>query len=151
MMPSSDRKSPHSAHTDREAGITLMELLVVMVIIALLATLVAPRVIGYLGRSKADVARAQLSSIATSLELYYLDMGRYPDPEGDGLLALVDPPEDANGWQGPYFNNREGLIDPWGTAYAYTLADGTDRYVISSLGADGVVGGEGEDQDLTRS
>ncbi|WP_238934681.1 type II secretion system major pseudopilin GspG [Maricaulis parjimensis] len=133
-----------------DAGITLFEILVVMVIIALLATIVAPRVIGYVGRSKVDVAEAQMASIATSLELYYLDMGQYPDAE-EGLVALVEAPEDNPAWQGPYFSNVSGLTDPWGRPYGYALNAQTERYILSTLGRDGEVGGDGEDRDLTRS
>lgn len=134
----------------KEAGITLFELLVVLVIIALLATIVAPRVIGYAGRSKVNVATAQLASIQTSLELYYLDMGQYPS-EADGLAALVEPPEDSAAWQGPYMRNTSGLTDPWGRAYSYGLDETGERFTIGSLGRDGQPGGEGEDSDLSRS
>ncbi|WP_083635221.1 type II secretion system major pseudopilin GspG [Maricaulis sp. W15] len=134
----------------KEAGITLFELLVVLVIIALLATIVAPRVIGYAGRSKVNVATAQLASIQTSLELYYLDLGEYPT-EDEGLVALVEPPEDATGWQGPYMRNVSGLTDPWGVRYSYTLDETGERFTIGSLGRDGEPGGEGEDRDLFRS
>ena len=133
-----------------ERGITLFELLVVLVIIALLATIVAPRVIGYLGRSKTDVAQAQISSIATSLELFYLDMGRYPEAD-EGLESLIDAPADAPLWRGPYFGSSSGLTDPWGRPYLYSADETGNRFTLSSLGKDGEVGGDGEDRDLTRS
>ncbi|WP_417482701.1 type II secretion system major pseudopilin GspG [Maricaulis sp.] len=133
-----------------ERGITLFELLVVLVILALLATIVAPRVIGYLGRSKTDVAQAQMSSIATSLELFYLDMGRYPEAD-EGLAALMEAPEDSLLWRGPYFGNSSGFNDPWGRPYIYLRAEPGDRFVLTSFGRDGEEGGEGEDGDLTRS
>ena len=133
----------------KEAGITLFELLVVLVIIALLATIVAPRVIGYAGRSEVNVATAQMASIQTSLELYYLDLGQYPT-EAEGLAALVEPPEDTPGWQGPYMRNASGLTDPWGAPYSYMLDETGERFTIGSLGRDGQLGGEGEDGDLSR-
>jgi general secretion pathway protein G len=133
-----------------ERGITLFELLVVLVILALLATIVAPRVIGYLGRSKTDVAQAQLSSIATSLELFYLDMGRYPEAE-EGLAALMDAPDDSALWRGPYFGNSSGFNDPWGRPYLYLRTEPGDRFMLTTLGRDGEAGGEGEDGDLSRS
>lgn len=133
-----------------ERGITLFELLVVLVILALLATIVAPRVIGYLGRSKTDVAQAQLSSIATSLELFYLDMGRYPD-EAEGLIVLLEAPDGSAQWRGPYFGNESGLNDPWGRPYLYLRMEPGDHFTLTSLGRDGEVGGEGEDGDLSRS
>ncbi len=133
-----------------ERGITLFELLVVLVILALLATIVAPRVIGYLGRSKTDVAQAQMSSIATSLELFYLDMGRYPDAD-EGLEALMEAPDESVLWRGPYFGNSSGFNDPWGRPYIYLRAEPGDRFVLTSFGRDGEEGGEGEDGDLSRS
>ncbi|WP_417484406.1 type II secretion system major pseudopilin GspG [Maricaulis salignorans] len=145
-----DMTKPAPAARSSERGITLFELLVVLVILALLATIVAPRVIGYLGRSKTDVAQAQLSSIATSLELFYLDMGRYPDMD-EGLEALMEAPEESVMWRGPYFGNRSGFNDPWGRPYLYLRVEPGDRFTLSTLGRDGEVGGEGEDGDLSRS
>lgn len=135
----------------REAGFSLFELLVVLTIMALLAAIVAPRVIGYLGRAKEDVARSQMSNIMTSLELYYLDVGRYPS-EDQGLSALVAAPQEngqtiAN-WRGPYLRDESGLIDPWGVPYAYAYEADDDRVRVISYGRDGVPGGEGEDGDL---
>ncbi|MEL7028211.1 MAG: type II secretion system major pseudopilin GspG [Pseudomonadota bacterium] len=130
-----------------QAGVTLFELLVVLAILAFLATLIAPRVVGYLGRAKTDVARAQISNIAASLELYYLDLGRYPTTE-EGLGALVDGPATAIGWRGPYFKDAIGLTDPWGRAYGYVSEVSGDIFEIYSLGRDGAEGGEGEDADI---
>jgi len=150
MMWFTENKRARANIRDKEAGITLFELLVVLVILALLATIVAPRVIGYLGRSKADVAQAQMSSIATALELYYLDMGAYPSDD-DGLIVLVEAPADDTSWQGPYFGNESGLVDPWGANYGYVLDESGSRFTLTSLGRDGEVDGEGEDRDLIRS
>lgn len=145
-----DMTKPGAPVKASERGITLFELLVVLVILALLATIVAPRVIGYLGRSKTDVAQAQLSSIATSLELFYLDMGRYPD-EDEGLTALLEAPEGSALWRGPYFGNSSGFNDPWGRPYLYLRMEPGDRFALTTFGRDGEAGGEGEDGDLTRS
>ncbi|MBO6797775.1 type II secretion system major pseudopilin GspG [Maricaulis sp.] len=151
MMQSIDLKDKYTGARPRDAGLTLVELLVVLLIITAIAALVAPRVMGYVGRSKTDVATAQLASIQTSLELYYLDMSRYPT-EDEGLRVLVEPAEDGQpGWRGPYFRNESGLIDPWGNAYIYERAESGDGYVIGSLGRDNAPGGEGEDSDLSRS
>ena len=143
------KRFPASRRARAQSGVTLFELLIVLVIIGLLATLVAPRVIGYLGRSKSDVARAQLSSIATSLELFYLDLGRYPS-EAEGLAALVEPPEeDGEAWQGPYLRNQTGLTDPWGEAYLYRLSDeGPAQFTVLTYGRDAEEGGDGEDRDI---
>ena len=150
-MQSTDLKNKAGQSSKREAGLTLVELLVVLLIITAIAALVAPRVMGYVGRSKTDVATAQLASIQTSLELYYLDMSRYPTEE-EGLRALVEPANDEQvAWRGPYFRNESGLIDPWGNAYTYEQSETGDGYVIGSLGRDAAPGGEGEDRDLSRS
>lgn len=140
----------YRSNQGREAGLTLFEMLVVLAIIALLATFVAPRVIGYLGRSKVDVAEAQMASIATSLELFYLDMGRYPELE-EGLVALVEAPDEEGPWRGPYFGDADGLTDPWGRPYIYSFDEATDRFTIQTLGSDGEIGGDADDQDLSRS
>lgn len=134
-----------------EAGFTLFELLVVLAIMALLAAIVAPRVVGYLGRAKSDVAQSQMSNLVTSLELYYLDVGRYPSQE-QGLDALLTAPEEDGepvpGWRGPYLRDEAGLTDPWGRAYTYAYDAETDRIQVFSYGRDGEPGGEGEDGDL---
>ena len=146
-----DLNKKTSRATTHDAGLTLVELLVVLLIITAIAALVAPRVMGYVGRSKTDVATAQLASIQTSLELYYLDMSRYPTAE-EGLRALIEPAEEGQpGWRGPYFRNESGLTDPWGNPYTYQRAETGDAYVIGSLGRDNAPGGEGEDSDLSRS
>ncbi|WP_300528956.1 type II secretion system major pseudopilin GspG [Maricaulis sp.] len=135
---------------DKEAGITLLEILVVLLIVALLAALVAPNVIRYLGQSRSQVAEAQMASIATALELYYIDMGRYPGEE-DGLIVLVEAPENDPVWQGPYFREASGLTDPWGRPYLYELGETGDQFTIRTLGSDGEEGGEGDNADLSRS
>ncbi|MEM8627569.1 MAG: type II secretion system major pseudopilin GspG [Pseudomonadota bacterium] len=133
-----------------QRGLTLVELLVVLAILAFLATLVAPRVVGYLGRAKTDTARAQLANIATALELYAIDLGGYPRPE-DGLGRLVTADDGDPLWLGPYLKDQEGLIDPWGRDYLYTLnAQGT-AFTVGTLGRDGIEGGTGEDADLAKN
>lgn len=130
-----------------QAGLTLFELLVVLAILALLATIVAPRVVGYLGRAKADVARSQAASIAASLELFFLDFGRYPS-DAEGLGALLAEPGDTQTWRGPYFKEASGLIDPWGKPYLYSVDAGGEAFTVTSYGRDGVEGGEGDDADI---
>ncbi|MEM9421660.1 MAG: type II secretion system major pseudopilin GspG [Pseudomonadota bacterium] len=146
MKPYTDtiRFSKHN-----QIGLTLFELLVVLAVLALLATLVAPRVIGYLGKAKSDIARGQMANIASALELYALDAGRYPTDE-EGLTALVVAPEGATVWLGPYLREEKGLTDPWGREYLYSVDESTLLFTVSSLGRDGVEGGEGEDADLSK-
>lgn len=133
----------------RQKGLTLFELLVVLAILAFLATLVAPRVIGYLGRAKSDIARTQAANIASSLELYYLDFERYPSKQ-DGLGALVAAPENATGWRGPYLKDESGLTDPWGRPYLYETNEDGESFEVVSLGRDGAEGGDGENADIRK-
>lgn len=151
MKLSSEQATSRRKGRDSEAGLTLLEMLIVLAIVALLGALIAPNVMRYLGQSKIEVAEAQMSSIATSLELFYLDVGRYPDVDEEGLAALVEAPDDLESWQGPYFRDASGLVDPWGRPYGYALQPAGNRFTLTSLGADGATGGDGENGDLTRS
>jgi len=130
----------------REAGFTLVELLVVLVILGLLAALAGPRVIGYLGAARSDTAELQLESFAQALDLYRLDTGAYPSSE-DGLEALIEAPAGVSGWNGPYLDRNELPDDPWGNAYVYR-SDGGGAFELLSLGSDGRPGGEGEAADV---
>jgi general secretion pathway protein G len=131
-----------------EDGFTLVELLVVLGIIAMLAALVAPQVIRYLGQARSDTASAQLKNVESALELYYLDNGQYPSKE-EGLAALVAAPASAKAWRGPYLKRKDGLTDPWGKTFAYNFPGEKGQYDVFSLGRDGQPGGDGEDKDLT--
>jgi general secretion pathway protein G len=134
-----------------QSGLTLFELLVVLAILAMLATLIAPRVIGYLGRAKADIARAQAANIAASLELFYIDFGRYPLSQ-EGLTALLKQPSSSETgyWRGPYFKDETGLTDPWGRQYVYEVDEAAQSFAIISLGRDGNEGGDGDDADIRK-
>lgn len=131
----------------KEAGFTLVELLVVLVILALLAALVGPRVVGYMDRSKVKTAHVQIAAYQTALELYHLDMGRYPLTT-EGLMALGKTPLGAQGWAGPYLD-RPVAPDPWGTPYDYEAAADGQSYHLRSFGADGRAGGAGDDADIS--
>jgi general secretion pathway protein G len=146
----SRRRSQTRAHRglrQGEAGFTLVELLVVMVILVLLASLVAPRVMGYLGSSRSKTAKVQIENLSTSLELFKLDTGRYPTAR-EGLQALVQPPPGMRNWNGPYLKKDQVPLDPWGNPYRYRHPGERGDFDIMSLGADNREGGQGEDQDV---
>jgi len=127
-------------------GFTLIELLVVLAILTLLAGLVGPRVLNQLGGAKSKTAGVQIADLDKSLELFKLDVGRYPSTE-EGLDALVKRPGSVNGWTGPYL--KGGVpTDPWGHPYRYANPGASGGLDIVSLGADGAPGGEGENADI---
>lgn len=137
-----ERKGP-----SKPQGYTLVELLVVLAILGLLVALAAPRVIKYLGGAKTDTARIQIEKLGGVLDLYRLEIGRYPT-EQEGLEALVERPPQVDAWNGPYLKNRQSLIDPWGIPYAYRSPGEHGEYDLYTLGADGKDGGDGEDRDV---
>ncbi len=131
----------------REAGFTLVELLVVLIILGLIAAFAAPQVIKFVGGAKTDSARIQIERLSAVLDLYRLQVGRYPGDEG--LNALMEQPADAPNWDGPYLKKADSLIDPWGRPYLYRFPGEHGDYDLYTLGADGQEGGEGESRDLT--
>ena len=129
-------------------GFTLLELLVVMVIIGLLASYVAPRFFDQIGKSEIKAARAQIDAFEKALAAYRLDTGHFPGSE-QGLKALVERPTDEPKWSGPYLA-KALPADPWGRAYLYRLPgeQGHD-YELMSLGKDGQPGGTGDNADVS--
>jgi general secretion pathway protein G len=130
----------------------LIEMIVVIVVIAVLASLVGPMVFGNVADAKIQAARAQIEMFGLALDNYRLDSDRYPTTE-QGLAALRTAPTSdpvPRRWRGPYLQ-KEVPLDPWGRAYLYR-APGTANptsYDLYSLGRDGQVGGSGEDGDIT--
>ncbi len=127
-------------------GFTLVELLVVMVIIGLLATLVAPGLFKQFGKGQHEAAKAQVASIEQGLDKFRLDTGRYPTTQ-EGLNSLVTNPG-IEKWDGPYIKSSL-LLDPWKKPYQYQCPGQNGEYDLFSYGRDGQAGGEGQDQDIT--
>ncbi|WP_415107877.1 type II secretion system major pseudopilin GspG [Hyphomonas sp.] len=130
-----------------EAGFSLMELLVAMVILALIMGVVAPRVVGYLSRAKSQTAEVQIRNIKAAADMFLLDVGRYPTDE-EGLRALVEPRTTVTGWFGPYLQEKTIPVDPWGQPFRYSVSDDGMEVHIFSLGRDNAEGGSGEDEDV---
>jgi general secretion pathway protein G len=133
--------------THNEDGFTLVELLVVLVILALLASIIGPRVVGYLSSSRSKSAKVQVENLVTSLELFHIDVGRYPNT-AEGLKSLVEVNTSIPGWNGPYLRKAEIPNDPWGRPYLYEGSVENAPFELYSLGRDGKEGGNGEDGDI---
>ena len=128
-------------------GFTLIELLVVLVIVGLLAGLVGPRVLSYLGGAKSDTANLQIEELGAGLDLFYLETGRYPTSD-EGLIALVEQPVNVSNWHGPYLKKKTIPKDPWGRDYYYQSPGENGPYDLVSYGMDGTEGGEQNNQDI---
>lgn len=132
-----------------EAGVTLIEMMIVLVIIGIVAALIVPNVIGRPDQARVTVAQTDLRSIAASLELYRLDNRRYPTT-AQGLQALTErpslPPLPPSWADGGYLPRLP--VDPWGAPYLYRSPADKAGFELQSLGADGEEGGEGVDADI---
>jgi general secretion pathway protein G len=130
-----------------QRGFSLIELIVVLVILGLLATIVGPRVIDQLSKGKANIAKVQIADLEGALGLFRFDVGRYPTT-AEGLNALLENPGLDN-WSGPYLTKSSLPKDPWGHEYQYRSPGMHSDYDLYCLGADGVEGGEGDNADVT--
>lgn len=131
-------------------GFTLLEMLVVLVIIGLIASLVGPRLFSRVDSSKVQVAETQARLLRGAIETFRLEVGRLPTTE-EGLSVLYAAPADERSrarWRGPYLDEKVPA-DPWGNPYQYAIPgrDGLP-FAIYSHGADGKAGGEGNDADV---
>ena len=148
MLNQRARRRPGSRRSP--SGFTLIEILVVIVVIAILATLVAPNIFQHVGAAKDATAKSQIEMLGAALDAYRLDNGRYPSTE-QGLAALWEKPtsDPPANWRSPYLRKPVPL-DPWGRAYVY-LSPGQvnpQGYDLLSYGRDGKPGGDGEDEDI---
>lgn len=149
MFRSGQRKS---AKRSGDMGVTLIEMMVVLVIIAIIAALIVPNVIGRPDEARVVVAKSDIQTLAAALELYRLDARSYPTTE-QGLDALVHRPVLApvpESWaEGGYLGNLPQ--DPWGNSYIYVSPGRSSGFDLMSLGADGAAAGEGVNADLTNA
>ena len=129
-------------------GMTLIEILVVLVLLSVIMTVVAGNYIGRGEKAKADAAKIEMGQISQTLDLYKLEIGRYPTTQ-EGLQALIAAPAGVTNWNGPYWKKATLPKDPWGNEYKYTSPGAKGPYDIVSYGADGKDGGEGPNRDIT--
>ncbi len=141
--------SAPSIHSQR--GLTLIELMVVIVILTILASFIAPRLMGRPDEARRSQSRIQIEGLETALKMYKLDNGNYPTTE-QGLKALVEPPSSgklAGNWrEGGYLEKGKVPKDPWGNEFVYVSPGSHGEYDLSSRGADGEVGGDGKNKDI---
>lgn len=131
-----------------QRGVTLLEMLVVLVIIALLAGLVGVRLLSQVDRSKSVAAKAQVEMLKSAVESLRADIGRLPTPQ-EGLALLTDAPAGMANWFGPYIEG-EMPLDPWGRPYRFEVDASGREFYLYSLGDDDAIGGRGAAQDIGR-
>lgn len=131
-----------------EDGYTLTEMLVVIGIIALIAAVLVPTLMGQMQRARAKAARIQLENVASAVENFRSDVGHYPTTAEGGLRALLSTTGSIDGWLGPYLKDAKTLNDPWNREIKYQLATDGETFQVQSLGADGRVGGASANQDI---
>jgi len=131
-------------------GMTLIEILVVLVLIGIVLGIVGGNFIGKGEKAKADAAKIEIGQIGQTLDLYKLEIGRYPTTQ-ESLQALISAPAGVANWNGPYWKKSSVPKDPWGNEYKYVSPAQSAPYEIISLGADGKEGGEGPNKDIVSS
>lgn len=131
----------------RQDGFTLLELLVVIAILGLIAGIIGPQLLGRLGGAKSDTAKLQIADLGQTLDLFFLENGRYPTT-AEGLQALVTRPGDLPSWNGPYLRKASVPLDPWGQPYQYRAPGEHGAFDLATLGADQQPGGSGDARDI---
>ena len=137
----------HSPRPRRQRGFTILEIVIVFILLAGIMAFIGPKIFEQLGRAKSSEAKIRIQQLAGQVEMYKLEVGKYPTSLGD----LVKQPAGTEGkWNGPYAKDPD-LKDAWGNDYRYAVpgAGQGKAYDIISLGADGKDGGEGENRDVS--
>jgi general secretion pathway protein G len=140
-------RNPKRRRLKGSDGYTLTEMLVVIGIIALIAAVLTPTLMGQMQRARAKTARLQLDTVASAVELFRSDVGRYPTSQ-EGLKALIIDNAGIEGWTGPYLKDAKTLKDPWNRDIQYEAGTDGQEFKVVSLGADGKVGGVSSNLDL---
>lgn len=140
--------SRNNRRRDLTGGLSLLEVMIVLAIFALVAGLTAPRLMESFGRAKSQTALIQMTNLRSALQLYYLDVGRYPS-EAEGLEALIVAPSGSRNWQGPYLDGTNAITDPWGRRFVFRSPGTSAPFDILSYGRDGRAGGTREDSDIS--
>lgn len=143
-LPRSPSRMPRRLAT---RGFTLLEILVVLVILGMLASLVGPQVFKQLAGSKTKAAQLQIQELSAALDLYRLEVGSYPNTQ-QGLEALITQPRNVEKWNGPYLKKSVIRKDPWGNDYEYRYPGQQGEFDLWSYGADAREGGDGENRDV---
>jgi len=134
---------------DSQAGYTLSEIIIVIVIISFVAAAVTPALLSRFNSGQSRSAALQANTLAMALDEYLIDVGRYPDPT-EGVAALWAAPANAPGWRGPYVRSPRTLQDPWGNYFVIIASSEPNRPpMVVSYGSDGLEGGTGQASDIT--
>lgn len=128
----------------RQGGFTMLEIVIVFILLAGIMAFVGPKIFQQMGKAKSSEAKIRIQQLAGEIEMYKLEVGRYPD----NLQALVQQPAGVDKWNGPY-SKADELKDAWGNDYRYTVPGQNKPFDLVSLGADGKDGGEGENRDVS--
>lgn len=144
-MMSVKHKKMNAHGLSKQAGFTLIEMMVVVTVIALLIGMIGPMVFNQVEKAQHTVVKQDIKTIESALKFYRLDNFRYPS-QAEGLEALINPPADNNNWNGPYLETLP--MDPWGRPYRYANPSTHNKQVdIFTLGNDDMQGGEGSNKD----